>query len=87
MPGTATKKLRQAAGANSSPATTTGLETHYTLEEAAAISKRTPQAMRQLRVKGKGPRFVKVDGRLYVSASELQRWLSGQVLGSRSHGP
>lgn len=59
-------------------ATATATLEHYTLEEAAAISKRTPQAMRQLRVKGRGPRFVKVDGRLLVSASELQRWLSGE---------
>jgi Helix-turn-helix domain len=53
-------------------------ETQYTLEEAAAISRRSTTAMRQLRVKGKGPRFRKIDGRLLVSASELQRWLNGE---------
>jgi hypothetical protein len=53
-------------------------EQWHTLEEAAVISRRTTNAMRQLRVKGKGPRFVKVDGRLVVSDSELRRWLAGE---------
>lgn len=34
--------------------------------------------MRQLRVKGRGPRFNKVDGRLVASAQELDRWLNGE---------
>ncbi len=33
--------------------------------------------MRQLRSRGQGPRFRKVDGRLLVSADDLERWLSG----------
>jgi hypothetical protein len=49
----------------------------YTVDEAAVIARRTPTALRQLRVKGRGPRFRKVDGRLLVSGSELRRWLSG----------
>jgi hypothetical protein len=53
-------------------------ETWYTLGEAAVIARRTVIAMRQLRVKGKGPRFRKVDGRLLVSSSELRRWLNGE---------
>lgn len=53
-------------------------DTRYlTVEEAAPIAKRTPQALRMLRHKGKGPKFRKVDGRLLVSEAELHRWLSG----------
>jgi hypothetical protein len=37
------------------------------------------RALRQLRIKGKGPRFIKVDGRLLVSATELRRWLTRQA--------
>jgi hypothetical protein len=54
-------------------------ETHWlTVEEAAVIAKRTPMALRQLRHKGKGPKFRKVDGRLLVSEADLHRWLSGE---------
>jgi hypothetical protein len=49
----------------------------YTLDEAAEISRRSSNAMRLLRTKGRGPKFVKVDGRLVVSAEELDRWLNG----------
>lgn len=51
--------------------------TMYTLAEAAAISRRTDKAMYQLRSRGLGPRFRKVDGRLLVSAEDLNRWLLG----------
>jgi hypothetical protein len=50
----------------------------YTLDESAAIARRTPNAMRQLRVKGRGPRVRKVDGRLMVSGTDLQAWLRGE---------
>jgi hypothetical protein len=54
-------------------------ETNYlTVEEAASIAKRTEMALRQLRHKGKGPKFRKVDGRLLVSEADLHRWLSGE---------
>jgi hypothetical protein len=53
-------------------------ETFHTLDEAAAISRRSPNAMRQLRVKGRGPRFIKVDGRLIVTGTELRRWMAGE---------
>jgi hypothetical protein len=60
------------------PATPTVVPTRwYTLEESAEVARRSVLAMRQLRVKGRGPRFVKVDGRLVVSDVELARWLSG----------
>jgi hypothetical protein len=50
-----------------------------TLEQAAAVAQRSPNALRVLRTKGKGPRFRKVDGRLLVSRSDLTAWLSGDV--------
>jgi hypothetical protein len=52
--------------------------TWHTMEEAAVIARRSTTAMRQLRIKGRGPRFHKVDGRLLVSDSDLQAWLSGE---------
>jgi hypothetical protein len=60
-----------------SPPQQTAPEIWHTLEEAAVIARRTPTAMRQLRIKGRGPRFRKVDGRLLVSASDLHNWLNG----------
>jgi hypothetical protein len=57
----------------------------YTLEESAAIARRTPLAMRQLRVKGRGPRFRKIDGRLVVASSDLQAWLRGEAGSSEGH--
>ena len=53
-------------------------ETWHDIEEAAAVAKRSVNAMRQLRIKGRGPRFRKVDGRLMVSDSDLQCWLRGE---------
>jgi hypothetical protein len=49
----------------------------HTLDEAAAISRRSVEAMRQLRIKGRGPKFRKVDGRLLVRDDDLQAWLLG----------
>ena len=49
----------------------------HTLSEAAVISRRTDKALRQLRARGKGPKFRKVDGRLVVSDDDLQDWLAG----------
>ena len=49
-----------------------------TVDEAAPIAKRSPQALYMLRHKGKGPKFRKVDGRLLVSEADLHRWLSGE---------
>jgi Ser/Thr protein kinase RdoA (MazF antagonist) len=49
----------------------------YTVEEAAEVARRTPKAMRQLRARGQGPTFRKIDGRLLVAAADLQAWLTG----------
>ena len=49
----------------------------YTITEAATLAKRTEKAMRQLRARGQGPRFHKVDGRLLVTEAELAAWLAG----------
>ncbi|CAN5658598.1 hypothetical protein BH24ACT5_BH24ACT5_13140 [soil metagenome] len=49
----------------------------HTVEGAADIARRTPKALRQLRARGLGPNFRKVDGRLLVSDNDLQRWLAG----------
>jgi hypothetical protein len=57
-------------------------EQWFTLEEAAVVSRRSTNALRQLRVKGRGPKFRKVDGRLVVSATELRRWLGGESTAS-----
>ena len=48
-----------------------------TVEEAAEHARRTPKALRQLRSRGLGPRFRKIDGRLLVSAEDLAAWLNG----------
>jgi hypothetical protein len=48
-----------------------------TVDEAAEHARRTPKAMRQLRARGLGPNFRKVDGRLLVSADDLAAWLNG----------
>ncbi len=57
----------------------------YTIDEAAAVARRTPKAMRQLRqrdiahaAKGEpleGPPFRKIAGRVIVDEEELARWL------------
>jgi hypothetical protein len=51
----------------------------YTISEAATLAKRTEKAMRQLRARGQGPRFRKVDGRLLVTEAELAAWLAGKA--------
>ena len=50
-------------------------ERWYTWARAAAVARRSVTAMRQLRIKGKGPAFRKVDGRLMTSATDLDRWM------------
>jgi hypothetical protein len=51
---------------------------HYlTIDEAAAIARRTPNAMRKLRVREKGPRVRKIDGRLVIERNDLLAWLEG----------
>ena len=49
----------------------------YTVDEAGEIARRSPKAMRQLRVKGRGPKFRNVDGRLLVTEDDLAEWLKG----------
>ena len=51
----------------------------YDFEEAGAIAKRTGKAMRQLRARGRGPRFRNIDGRLLVTEQELARWITEQT--------
>lgn len=51
----------------------------YTLAEAAEVARRTEKALRELRARGRGPRFRKVDGRLIVSEDDLQAWLAGEL--------
>ena len=48
----------------------------YTIEEAAQLSRRTEKALRQLRIKGRGPNFRNIDGRLLVSETDLADWLN-----------
>ena len=50
----------------------------FTLEEAAVIARRSENSLRILRSKGRGPRFVKVDGLLLVSEDDLTAWLLGE---------
>jgi hypothetical protein len=61
------------------PAEPISLQDWYDMKEAAAILHRTENALRQLRTKGKGPRFRKVDGRLLVAGSDLERYLRGEA--------
>jgi hypothetical protein len=59
--------------------TTSDPDTRYlSFKEAIPIAKRSEAALRQLRHKGKGPKFRKVDGRLLISEADLNRWLSGE---------
>jgi hypothetical protein len=55
-------------------------ETYHTIDEAAERARRSVNAMRQLRIKGLGPKFRKVDGRLLVSGTDLERWLRGETV-------
>jgi hypothetical protein len=52
------------------------------IDDVAAIAKRTPKAIRQLRARGLGPKFRKVDGRLLTDEVEVARWLSGDEAAS-----
>lgn len=58
--------------------TTTPAPQWLTVPEAAAIARRTEKAMRQLRYRGLGPNFRRVDGRLLVSRADLEQWLAGE---------
>ena len=49
----------------------------FTFDEVAEKSKRTTKALRQLRARGRGPRFRNVDGRLLCTAEDLAAWLNG----------
>ena len=53
------------------------VEQRYTIDQAAELACRTPNALRILVHRGRGPRFRLVGGRLLVSASDLDRWLDG----------
>lgn len=53
------------------------LQQWLTIEEAASVARRTPNAMRHLRKRNLGPRFVKVDGRLLCRRDDLVAWLEG----------
>lgn len=60
------------------PMTRTELPEYFTMEEASRVVKRSVTALRQLRYKGKGPRFHKVDGRLVTSSDDLAAWMRGE---------
>lgn len=47
------------------------------VDDVAHIAKRTPKAIRQLRARGLGPKFRKVNGRLLTDEDEVARWLAG----------
>jgi hypothetical protein len=55
------------------------LPPYLTIEEAAPIARRTPNAMRKLRLRGKGPRVRKIDGRLVIKRTDLLAWLEGET--------
>lgn len=55
---------------------TTALPRLYDIDEAARIACRTPKAMRNLRARGRGPKFRNVDGRLLVTEADLADWLA-----------
>ena len=47
-----------------------------TAQLAGAIAHRTGKAMRQLRARGRGPKFRNIDGRLLVSEDDLADWIA-----------
>jgi len=55
------------------------LPRYLTIEEAAVVARRTPNAMRKLRIRGKGPRVRKIDGRLVFARADLLAWLDGEA--------
>lgn len=54
-------------------------ERFYTLEEAAALSRRTPASLRQRRYRKLPPRSVNVGGRLLYPIEDFEEWLRGEV--------
>lgn len=49
-----------------------------TVDEAAVLARRTPEAMRQLRKRNKGPKFIDVDGKLLIERTALYAWMRGE---------
>jgi hypothetical protein len=56
--------------------TDTRLPRLYDFDQAGAVVGRTGKAMRQLRARGRGPRFRNVDGKLLTTEAELARWIA-----------
>lgn len=54
------------------------------LAEAGRRVGRSEKAMRQLRAKGQGPKFHKLDGRVVVFEDDLEAWLDSAELVGRS---
>jgi hypothetical protein len=48
---------------------------YLTTEEAADIARRSPNAMRKLRLRKKGPKARNVDGRVLYARTDLLAWL------------
>jgi hypothetical protein len=60
----------------------TRVPTIYDIRQVAERSGRSEKAIRQLRARQQagenvGPRFTKIDGRVYVLEDDLAAWLSG----------
>lgn len=51
----------------------------HTMDEAAEVARRSSRAMRNLRSRGAGPPFRKIDGRLLVHDDDLRAWMSGEL--------
>lgn len=58
--------------------TPTKIPQQLDIDDVALIAKRTPKAIRQLRARGLGPKFRKVNGRLLTDEDEVARWLAGE---------
>ena len=55
-----------------------------TVAEVAEESRRTQNAIYILRIKGKGPRFRKIDGRLLCAREDFDAWMRGETSDSSS---
>ena len=56
------------------------LDTH----QAAARAGLAPGTMRKLRIRGEGPRFLKLGRAVRYRSADLDEWLSGRIVTSTS---
>jgi hypothetical protein len=60
------------------------LPPYLTVPQVAALAHRSPNAIRHLHHRGKGPGFALVDGRLLARRADVERWLEGKPRSRRA---